>query len=64
MQLWLFKYALADWLSIFCMLRIMYRKDVFSMNQYCGPSPTPGVKRKISYIVRKGEKQIQILDGY
>jgi hypothetical protein len=54
--------ALIDWLGIFCMVHIMYRKDVFSMSQYCSSSSTPGVKRKISFTIRKGEKQIQILE--
>jgi hypothetical protein len=64
MQLCLFECALADWLGTFCMMRIIYRRGVFSMNQYCGSSSMSSMKRKISYIVRKGEKQIQILDGY
>jgi hypothetical protein len=33
-------------------------------NQYCGSSSTPSVKRETVCIVRKGEKQIQILDGH
>jgi hypothetical protein len=56
--------ALIDWLVIFCIVRVMYRKNVFSMSQYCGSSSVSGVRRKISCIVRKGEKQIQILDSY
>jgi hypothetical protein len=64
MQLWLFKYALIDWLGIFCMVRIMFGGGVASRGQYCGSLSTSSTKRKISYIVRKGEKQIQILDGY
>jgi hypothetical protein len=64
MQLWLFKYALIDWLVIFCMACVMYRKDVFPWNQYCGPSSIPCINRKTVCIVRKGEKQIQILDDY
>jgi hypothetical protein len=63
MQLLLW-YALADWLGIFYMARVMYRKDVFSMSQYCSSSlSTSSTKRKTFCIVRKGEKQIQILDG-
>jgi hypothetical protein len=61
-QLYLFRYALTDWLGIFCMARVMYRKDVISWDRYRDLLSIPGMKRKISYIVRKGEKQI--LDGY
>jgi hypothetical protein len=71
MQLCLFRYALAYWLVIICVVRIMYRRGVPPWNQDCSLSLSmPGVKRKISCtirkgeIVRKGEKQIQILDGY
>jgi hypothetical protein len=64
MQLWLFECALADWLGIFCMVRITFRGNVVPWNQYCGSSSTHGVKREISCVIRKGEKQIQILDGY
>jgi hypothetical protein len=63
MQLWLLWCALADWLVIFYMARAMYRKDVFPWNQYCGPSSIPCINRKTVCIVRKSEKQIQILDG-
>jgi hypothetical protein len=51
------------WLDIFCIARIVCRRDVLSMIRYCGSSSISGIKRKISCIVRKGEKQIQILDG-
>jgi hypothetical protein len=63
MQLLLW-YALADWINTFCIVSIMYRKDVIHWNQYCGPSSIPGMKCKISCAIRKGEKQIQILDDY
>jgi hypothetical protein len=55
--------ALVDWLVIFCTARIAYRGDVTSRNQYCGSLSMSGMKRKTFCIVRKGEKQIQILDG-
>jgi hypothetical protein len=64
MQLWLFKYALADWLGIFCMSHIIYRRGVILLSRYRDLLTLLGMKRKISCIVRKGEKQIQILDGY
>jgi hypothetical protein len=48
--------ALADWLGIFYMMRIIYRRGVFSMSQYCGSSSIPGIMRKAFCIVRKGEK--------
>jgi hypothetical protein len=64
MQLCLFECALADWLGIFCMARVIYRRGAIFMDQYCGSSSMSSMKRKISYIVRKGEKQRQILDGY
>jgi hypothetical protein len=64
MQLWLFECALANWLSIFCMMRIMFRGNVVPWNQYCNLLPISGMKREISCTIRKGEKQIQILDGY
>jgi hypothetical protein len=63
MQLLLWR-TLIDWLVIFCMLRIIYRRGVIHWNQYCDSSSVSGMRRKISCIVRKGEKQIQILDGY
>jgi hypothetical protein len=56
--------TLIDWLGIFCMARIICRKYVVPWNRYCGPSSVPSMKRKTVCIVRKGEKQIQILDGY
>jgi hypothetical protein len=55
---------LIDWLGIFCIARIIYRRGVVLWNRYCDLLYKHGVKRKISCIVRKGEKQIQILDGY
>jgi hypothetical protein len=64
MQLLLLWYILTNWLVIFCMARIMYKKDVVPWSRYCGPSSVHGMKRKTFCIVRKGEKQIQILDGY
>jgi hypothetical protein len=64
MQLRLFEYALADWLVIFCMARVMYRKDVFPWDRYRDLLSVPGMERKAFCIARKGEKQIQILDGY
>jgi hypothetical protein len=42
---------------------IMYRKDTVPKDQYCSLSFVPRIKRKTFCIVRKGEKQIQILDG-
>jgi hypothetical protein len=56
--------TLINWLGIFCMMRTMFGKDVFPWDQYCGSSYISGMKCKTSCIVRKGEKQIQILDGY
>jgi hypothetical protein len=56
--------TLIDWLGIFCMMRIMFGGSVISWNQYRDLLFTSGMKRKTFCIVRKGEKQIQILDGY
>jgi hypothetical protein len=56
--------TLIDWLGIFCMARIIFGGNVISLNRYRDLLSVPGIKRKISYIVRKSEKQIQILDGY
>jgi hypothetical protein len=56
--------TLIDWLGIFCMVRTIFGGNVAPWNQYCGLSSISSVRRKIFYIVRKGEKQIQILDGY
>jgi hypothetical protein len=57
--------TLIDWLGIFCTVRIMFGGGVVSRSQYCSLSlPIPCMKRNTSCIVRKGEKQIQILDGY
>jgi hypothetical protein len=64
MQLLLW-YTLIDWLSVFCMARIMYRGGIDPWNQYCSSSlSVSDMKRKTSYAIRKGEKQVQILDGY
>jgi hypothetical protein len=64
MQLWLFENILADWLGIFCMAHIMYRKCVVLWERYRDLLPVSVMKRQTFCIVRKGEKQIQILDGY
>jgi hypothetical protein len=64
MQLWLFECTLVDWLVIFYMARIIYRRSVISLNRYRYLLSVPGMKRETFCIVRKGEKQIQILDGY
>jgi hypothetical protein len=56
--------ALVDWLVIFCVAHIIYRRGMIHWNQCCGSSSTSSTKRKTVCIVRKGEKQIQILDGY
>jgi hypothetical protein len=56
--------ALVDWLGIFRMMRTMFGKDMVSRNQYCNLSFVSRIKRKIFCIAHKGEKQIQILDGY
>jgi hypothetical protein len=64
--------TLIDWLGIFCVVRITFRGNVAPWNQHCGLSLSiPGMKHETSCIVRKGEctirkgeKQIQILDGY
>jgi hypothetical protein len=65
MQLRLFKYVLADWLGyVFYMMRIMFGGGVISLNRYRDLLPIPGMKRETVCIVRKDEKQIQILDGY
>jgi hypothetical protein len=64
MQLWLFRYALVDWFDIFCMARVTFGGNVVSLNRYRDLSHTPGVGHETVCIVRKGEKQIQILDGY
>jgi hypothetical protein len=41
--------------------RLLLRKACLTIGSLLS---VPGMRRKISYIVRKGEKQIQILDGY
>jgi hypothetical protein len=56
--------TLIDWLDIFCMAHIIYRRGVVLLSRYCVPSSVHGMNRKISCTVRKGGKQIQILDGY
>jgi hypothetical protein len=63
MQLLLW-YTLIDWLGVFYRVRIMFGGGVVPWNQCRGLSSISSMKRKILYIVRKGEKQIQILDGY
>jgi hypothetical protein len=65
MQLCLFECALTSWFSyVLCVARIVFGGNVVSWNQYCGSLSMSGMKREIHCIVRKGEKQIQILDGY
>jgi hypothetical protein len=64
MQLCLLRDALVDWLVIFCMAHIIYRKGAISWKRYRSLLPMSDIKRKISCTIRKGEKQIQILDGY
>jgi hypothetical protein len=64
MQLCLFGCALIDWLGIFCMARIIFGGNVISWDRYRDLLYVPNIKRKTVCIVRKGEKQIQILDGY
>jgi hypothetical protein len=64
MQLCLLRSVLVDWLIIFCMARVMYRRGAISWRRYRNLLPMSGMKRKSYCIVRKGEKQIQILDGY
>jgi hypothetical protein len=56
--------ALADWLGIICVARVMFRGNVISWDRYRDLLSIPNMKRKTVCIVRKGEKQIQILDGY
>jgi hypothetical protein len=56
--------TLIDWLGIFCIVRIIFGGNVISLNRYRDLLPIPNMKRKTVCIVRKGEKQIQILDGY
>jgi hypothetical protein len=56
--------TLIDWFGIFCVVRITFGGSVISWNQYRDLLTIPGMKRKTCCIVRKGEKQIQILDGY
>jgi hypothetical protein len=53
-----------DWINTFCIVHIMYKRSVASWNQYCSSSSVSSIKRKTFCIVRKGEKQIQILDDY
>jgi hypothetical protein len=56
--------ALIDWLGIFYMARVMYKRGVVPLSRYRDLLPIPSIKRETVCIVRKGEKQIQILDGY
>jgi hypothetical protein len=56
--------TLANWLGVFCMVQVMYRRSVVPWNRYRSLLSAPRIKRKTCCIVRKGEKQIQILDGY
>jgi hypothetical protein len=56
--------TLIDWLDIFCMARNIFGGNVISMDRYYGLLPISNMMRKAFCIVRKGEKQIQILDGY
>jgi hypothetical protein len=64
MQLCLSGCTLINWLSIFCMAHIVYRRGVVPWNQHCISSRILGTRSEIFCIMRKGEKQIQILDGY
>jgi hypothetical protein len=64
MQLYLLGNALIGWLGIFCMASVMYRRGAISWNRYRDLLSASCIKRKILCIVRKGEKQVQILDGY
>jgi hypothetical protein len=50
--------------GILCMTHVIYRRGMIHWNQYCGSSFIPCINRKTFCIARKGEKQIQILDGY
>jgi hypothetical protein len=56
--------TLIDWLDIFYMVHIIYRRGVILLNRYRDLLSIPGMKPRISYTIQKGEKQIQILDGY
>jgi hypothetical protein len=56
--------TLIDWLGIFYMVRIIFGGNVISLNRYRDLLSIPNMKRKTVCTVRKGEKQIQILDGY
>jgi hypothetical protein len=56
--------TLADWLVIFCMTRTMFIGSVISVGQHCSLLPISNMRRETFCVVRKGEKQIQILDGY
>jgi hypothetical protein len=64
MQLCLSGGALIDCFGIFCMMHTVFRGNVAPWNQYCNLLPISGMKRETSCTIRKGEKQIQILDGY
>jgi hypothetical protein len=56
--------TLVDWLGIFCMARVIFGGNVVSWDRYRDLLSIPDIKRKTVCVVRKGEKQIQILDGY
>jgi hypothetical protein len=64
MQLCLFECTLIDWLGIFCMARVIFGGNVISWDRCRDLLSIPGMKHETYCIVRKGEKQIQILDGY
>jgi hypothetical protein len=46
------------------MARVIFGGNAVSLNRYRDLLSVPGIKRKTFCIVRKGEKQIQILGGY
>jgi hypothetical protein len=47
------------------MMRTAFERDAALGNRYCSlPLSIPNIDRKTFCIVRKGEKQIQILDDY
>jgi hypothetical protein len=45
------------------MMRIMFEKGVTLKKRYRDLLSISSTKRNASYIVRQGEKQVQILDG-
>jgi hypothetical protein len=63
MQLYLWC-AFANWLDIFYMSRIIFGGNVISWDRYRDLLSVSCMKRETVCIVRKGEKQIQILGGY